>query len=204
MKILAINANCEPRECIIDGSLESMQEVVGGNIEVLTPFNDDVVLVCNEEGALLNLPFNRMTYNPEIGFQHMIYGNFFLCCCSDDCESLVSLNDDLISKYTEMFSLCKVNKFWVRDKENRDVWNLYVGNLGLSTKHHIASLLDEPIDNEYTYVSGLFNVEQDTVCASDLCEAKDSVEEELHEIAQDKRYFYEAIEDALTERSLWR
>ena len=31
----------------IDGSLESMQRIVGGDIEAVYPFDDPVVLVCN-------------------------------------------------------------------------------------------------------------------------------------------------------------
>ena len=43
----------------IDGSLESMQRIVGGDIEAVYPFDDPVVLVCHGEGKLLGLPMNR-------------------------------------------------------------------------------------------------------------------------------------------------
>ena len=39
----------------IDGSLESMQRIVGGDIEAVYPFDDPVAIVCNEEGKLLSL-----------------------------------------------------------------------------------------------------------------------------------------------------
>ena len=41
----------------IENTLEAMQELVGGNIETVT-LRDDLVLVCNEEGRNLGLPFN--------------------------------------------------------------------------------------------------------------------------------------------------
>ena len=51
-----------PTECAkmvtIDNTLEAMQQFVGGLIECL-PMDDpeaDIVLVCNEEGKLLQLP----------------------------------------------------------------------------------------------------------------------------------------------------
>lgn len=42
---------------MVDNSLEQFQKLVGGHIEVvgLTP---DVLLVCNEEGLINNLPYN--------------------------------------------------------------------------------------------------------------------------------------------------
>jgi hypothetical protein len=43
----------------IDGSLKSMQEIVGGYIEQV-PFQGGVVLLCNEDGTMLRLPFNRL------------------------------------------------------------------------------------------------------------------------------------------------
>ena len=38
----------------IKDSLESFQEVVGGMIEEHMPFEDDVALVCNDEGKMWN------------------------------------------------------------------------------------------------------------------------------------------------------
>ena len=49
MRVLII----EPRKCPhvaeIDGSLKSMQEIVGGHIEAICPFADKVAIVCDEE-----------------------------------------------------------------------------------------------------------------------------------------------------------
>lgn len=41
-------------------TLELLQRLVGGNIEVINPdgFPDEVVLICNEEGKLNNMKFN--------------------------------------------------------------------------------------------------------------------------------------------------
>ena len=36
----------------IDGSLESMQQFVGGYLQAVYPFDDPVAIICNEEGKL--------------------------------------------------------------------------------------------------------------------------------------------------------
>lgn len=48
----------EPAKQIeIDKTLEALQKAVGGYIETVTLF-EDVILICNEEGRLMNLPYN--------------------------------------------------------------------------------------------------------------------------------------------------
>lgn len=43
----------------IDASINAMQEIVGGLIEAIYPFNDNVCLVCNDEGKINGMPLNR-------------------------------------------------------------------------------------------------------------------------------------------------
>ena len=51
-----------PRRVEIVNSLESMQAVVGRLIQSVYPFDEPVVLVCNDEDKLLSLPLNRLRY----------------------------------------------------------------------------------------------------------------------------------------------
>ena len=44
-------------EPMFDNSLESFQKAVGGYIETVT-ISDDLVIICNEEGRLMDLPMN--------------------------------------------------------------------------------------------------------------------------------------------------
>ena len=68
---------CEYRE--IDNTLEAMQEIVGGYIEVVPLCNKDdepihgIVLVCNEEGKLKGLPDNIKVWGDPIK------GTCFIC-----------------------------------------------------------------------------------------------------------------------------
>ena len=57
----------EPEVIETDGSLKTMQELVGGTIQAVYPFEEPVALVCNDEGKLLNLPQNRPLIHPETG-----------------------------------------------------------------------------------------------------------------------------------------
>ena len=58
MKVLIIEPSFEPREAEIESGLESLQSVVGGNIEAIYPYEDEVAIICNEEGRLQGLPYN--------------------------------------------------------------------------------------------------------------------------------------------------
>ena len=57
MRILVVEPTKDPYVKEIDGSLASMQAIVGGFIQAVEPFEDpNVLLVCNEEAKLLGLP----------------------------------------------------------------------------------------------------------------------------------------------------
>lgn len=54
------------RTATIDSSLEGMQKIVGGLIEAYYPFEEQVCIVCNEEGKINGMPLNRAIYaEPE-------------------------------------------------------------------------------------------------------------------------------------------
>ena len=46
-----------PKTAFVKNTLESFQAVVGGYIETVT-LCEDAVIICNEEGRLLGLPYN--------------------------------------------------------------------------------------------------------------------------------------------------
>ena len=88
----------------IDGSLESMQQIVGGYIEAIYPFDDPVAIICNEEGKLMGLPFNRPLIDLETGIAYdMIAGTFFLCAVPPESDHFESLSDEQIERYTRYY-----------------------------------------------------------------------------------------------------
>lgn len=95
----------------IKNSLEGMQAVVGGLIQAISPFDDEVVLVCNEEGKMLGLPLNRTLQ----GTGDIICGTFFICGAPADAEEFDSLTKEQLVKYYKMFEFPE--RFYL-DKEN--------------------------------------------------------------------------------------
>ena len=66
ISVLLVEPDRYPRMIEIDDTLEAMQAVVGGDIEEYMPFEDEVAIVCHEEGKLIGLPPNRAVYpGPE-------------------------------------------------------------------------------------------------------------------------------------------
>ena len=94
MKILVVEPLKVPYEKEIDGSLESMQAVVGGLIQLLYPFEDpELALICNDEGKLLGLPYNRALRDEDGKIYDVVAGTFFLCRAPADSENLVGLTE---------------------------------------------------------------------------------------------------------------
>ncbi len=103
MRVLLIKPYEEAQLTEIDGSLKSMQELVGGYIEVTYPYEDRVVLVCNDEGKLLNLTPNREIKNDEGQVTDVIFGDFFIA--GDGEDDFASISDELAAKYQKQFTL---------------------------------------------------------------------------------------------------
>ena len=106
MKILVVPPEKVPEEMEISGSLESMQKVVGGLIQAIYPFEDPVALVCNEEGKLLGLPWNRALYDGDDNLYEIIAGTFFIC--GIDSDDFCSLTDEQVATYRKRFSTPEV------------------------------------------------------------------------------------------------
>lgn len=97
MNVLIVEPEKAPRIANITGDLNSLQQVVGGYIEAVYPYDDPVAIVCNEEGKLLGLPMNRKLEDYDI-----IAGTFVVCgTCEEDFDSLTP---ELAEKYREKFA----------------------------------------------------------------------------------------------------
>ena len=93
IKVLYKRVGREPEVVEIENTLQAMQSLVGGFIEVI-PY-DYYELVCNEEGKIMGL-------YPNVGFDYdVINGNFFIA--NDDYETgdFASLTDKNIEKIKE-------------------------------------------------------------------------------------------------------
>lgn len=105
ISVLLIEPNKYPKVIQIEDSLEAMQELVGGYIEEYMPFDDEVAIVCNEEGKMRGEEWNRAIYSgaEPVEIIDIIAGKFFICYAPIDSEKFLSLPDDLAKKYEKLF-----------------------------------------------------------------------------------------------------
>ena len=75
----------------IEDTLEAMQRLVGGYIEVVKPWGNDIALICNEEGKLQNLTPNRVILRNAGRPFDLICGTFFLVMAPRNCDVFMSL-----------------------------------------------------------------------------------------------------------------
>ena len=105
LQVLLVKPGEYPENIEIPDSLEAMQGLVGGLIQMIRPFEDEVVLICNDEGKLMGLPPNRVLRHPETGeIYDVVVGTFFLCAAPADSENFESLTEEQIQRYTKYFS----------------------------------------------------------------------------------------------------
>lgn len=105
MKVLVVEVGRQPMVQEIDGSLRSMQEIVGGYIQPVYPWREEVALVCNEEGKINGMALNRPLLDDRGQLVDIIAGTFFICSAPIDSESFQSLTDEQIEHYSRLFSL---------------------------------------------------------------------------------------------------
>ena len=110
MRVLIVEPGHRPEVKEIDGSLKSLQGIVGGLIQSV-PFYDEpaVVLGCNDEGRLLGLPLNRALYEPGSSVPYdIISGTFFLCGAPSDSDHFESLTDEQVQHCMERFAMPEI------------------------------------------------------------------------------------------------
>ncbi len=104
MKVLLVEPHKAPQAIELDGSLASMQRIVGGTIQVLYPFEDAVVPICNDDGKVLGLPLNRALFDEVTGKMYdIIAGAFLICAAPLDRDNFTSLTEEQLAKYAEKF-----------------------------------------------------------------------------------------------------
>ena len=105
MRILVVEPGKQPEEREIDGSLESMQQIVGGLIQAIYPFDDTVALICNDEGKLMQMKPSRAILDEDGRVMDVIAGPFFICYAPIESETFLSLPDDLREEMRKKFDL---------------------------------------------------------------------------------------------------
>lgn len=94
MKILLVEPGKKPVLSESDGTLQSMQNIVGGTIQAIYPFEEPVALICNDEGKLLGLSLNRALRDAAGQIYDIVAGTFFLCGAPQGSDSFESLTEE--------------------------------------------------------------------------------------------------------------
>ena len=113
MRILIVEPEHRPEVKEIADSLKTMQEIVGGYIQAIYPFDDSVALVVNDDGKIMNLPANRGLRDENGRIYDIVCGTFFLCGAPADSDHFTSLTPEQIKRYRERFYTPEM--FWGMD-----------------------------------------------------------------------------------------
>ena len=114
MRVLVVEQEHKPEVREIDDSLKAMQQIVGGYIQPIYPFDEsDVALVCNDEGKIMNLSANRGLRDQDGQIYDIVFGTFFLCGAPGDSDHFTSLTPEQIKRYEERFHTPEM--FWGMD-----------------------------------------------------------------------------------------
>lgn len=103
IKVVVAEPHEEARIIEIKNTLENLQELVGGRIETYEPFEDDAIIICNEEHKINNMPMNRAVRDKDGNIRDIICGPFIICYAPFESESFLSLSDEMAEKYKELF-----------------------------------------------------------------------------------------------------
>ena len=104
MQILVIKPGQKPEVQEIDGTLESMQEIVGGLIQAIYPYEQPVALIANDEGKTLGLPLNRSLRDEDGVLYDIICGTFFIVGAPVGSGRFQSLMDVQIQYFINLFA----------------------------------------------------------------------------------------------------
>ena len=102
MKVLRVEQYKPPFVKEIDPGLESLQSEVEGTVQAIYPYADPVAILCNDDGKLLGMELNRALRDDDGEIFDAIAGPFLIVGLGD--EDFISLSDDLIDKYRDIFA----------------------------------------------------------------------------------------------------
>lgn len=99
--VLLVEPHAHPKVIEAKTGLEDLQQLVGGDIEVVYPFEDNVGLIVNEEGKINGLPLNRALRDEKGEIYDVIAGSFLVTGLTED--SFGSLTQEQIDKFENLF-----------------------------------------------------------------------------------------------------
>lgn len=102
MKALLVKPKCVPEIINLKNTLDDWYKYVGNPVEIIYPFKDRVAIICNEEGKLRHLAYNRPLFDDTGQVYDIITGNFLIVGLppvSQDDGSICSLTNYQLQKF---------------------------------------------------------------------------------------------------------
>ena len=91
-----------PRLIEVEHTLENLQELVGGTVQAVYPWDEDLVAVlCDDDGKFKGYPANRVLTDEDDNPYDILVGTFYICGLTR--EDFGSISDELAEKYMEKF-----------------------------------------------------------------------------------------------------
>lgn len=101
LTVLLVEPEKHPQVVEIGSDLESLQNAVGGSIETVYPFEENVGLIVNEEGKLNGLPLNRALKDENGEVLDVIAGSFLVTGLGE--ENFCSLTKEQTERFSQEF-----------------------------------------------------------------------------------------------------
>lgn len=103
IKCIKVQVDEYPKVAFIEDSLVSLQREVGGLISTFYPFNDPVLILCNDEGKINGQCWpNRKVYDDNGRLIDTIWGDFLVI--QYDADKFVNMSDKYVNQYIDYFS----------------------------------------------------------------------------------------------------
>lgn len=118
ISVLYIQTGKYPEILEIENTLEAKQELVGGDIEMFCPYDDECAIIVNDNGKIFGLPLNRAVYfepDKKDKIMDIMAGDFFVCSAPYDSSEFESLTPEMTEKYMNMFKYPERFLRWGRD-----------------------------------------------------------------------------------------
>lgn len=101
IKVVVKNVNENGKVVEVDNELQTFQNIVNGYIETY-PLNDEILIICNEEGKLMELETNFAIQVSDDYVEHIVGNVVFV---SVEGSEFAGLSDESIS-FLESIGIC--------------------------------------------------------------------------------------------------
>ena len=91
----------KPEKIELSGGTDEINDLIGGEINILRPFDEDVAILCSVGREAAAFPLNRALYGEDHKVDEVIRGTFLIVGISDD--SFTALSEEQMGKYGKLF-----------------------------------------------------------------------------------------------------